>query len=245
MKVTTDGWLQSEPGGAKVTRLPTVRLVKLSVPKPVALVWHATGGVGGPRFAEGLARRIQTYRRGVDRAASWHIVIAAGTGEVFQSAPLNIGTWHVGRAGTIEGVHHPYINRVTIGVELENAGGLIKVSESFYAHPFWLNREKRIPHPGCRVPKERVRFHEGRPYDRFTDAQAATARELISALAEHFDWSPKAFEYAHADFGAPEKTDPGPLWMVARLPGVLSEAFTGEGPTVVTGPPIFDREASP
>ena len=245
MKVGIDGWLQSEPGGAKVTKLPTVRVVKLSLAKPAALVWHATGGVGGPRFAEGLARRIQTYRRGIDRPVSWHLVIAAGTGDVFQSAPLTVGTWHVGRPGTIDGVAYPYINRVTIGVELENAGSLIKIGDSFYAHPYWLNREKRLPHPGCRVPIERVRYHNGRAYDRFTDAQADTARELVAALSQHFGWQPKAFGYAHADFGAPEKTDPGPLWMKARLPWVLSDAFTGDGPTVVTGPPVFEGRATP
>lgn len=244
MKVSQDGWLQGGPGGAKVTKLPTVRIVKLSVPKPCGLVWHATGGVGGPRFVEGLARRIQDYRRGIDRAASWHIAIAAGTGDVFQSAPVSVGTWHVGRPGTIDGVAYPYINKVTIGVELENAGPLRKMGEAFYAHPYWLNVEKRIAHPGCRVPLERVRYHQGRPYDMFTEALSKSATELVAALSLHFGWGPSAFGYAHADFGAPVKTDPGPLWMKARLPRVLTDAFTGDGPTVVTGPPEFDERTS-
>jgi hypothetical protein len=245
MRVTPDGWLQGDPGGAKVTRLPTVRIVKLSQPKPCGLVWHATGGVGGPRFAEGLARRIQTYRRGEDRPASWHIVIAAGTGEIFQSAPVTVGTWHVGRPGAIDGVLYPHINTVTIGVELENAGPLLKIGNSFYAHPFWCDLERRIPHPGCRVPLDSVRQHNGHFYDGFTDGQAKTAKELVIALSQHFGWHPKAFCHAHADFGAPVKTDPGPMWMTTRLPSVLSDAFTGDGPTVVTGPPNFDERASP
>jgi hypothetical protein len=239
MIVTKDGWLQGEPNGPRVVRYPTIRTTPLAPPAPRALVWHATGGVGGPRFAEGLARRIQTYRRGVDRAASWHILIARKSGDIYQSAPITMGTWHVGKPGTIAGVFYPHINNVSIGVEIENAGPLVHVGGAYYAHPFWLDATKRIPDPHCRVPIERVRAFEGRRYDTFTEAQTATAAELVAALANHLRWSAAEFMHCHAEFGAPLKTDPGPLWMKVFLPRVLSDVFTGDGPTIVTGPPDF------
>ncbi|MFH0900566.1 MAG: hypothetical protein V2A73_08045 [Pseudomonadota bacterium] len=70
------GWLISEDSSVRVIRLPTVRRCQLEVPAPLGMVWHWTGGAGGPGFAESLCRRIQRYRRGIDRPASWHLLIA-------------------------------------------------------------------------------------------------------------------------------------------------------------------------
>lgn len=243
MLVDKNGWLHGEPRGVKVFHYPTVRTTALLPPGPRALVWHCTGGVGGPRYAEGLARRIQGYRRGVDRAASWHMVIARASGNVFQSAPLTAGAWHVGRPGIIDGVAYSHINKVTIGVELENAGPVAKIKGGFYTHPYWLDRQTRKPDPRCFVPAARVRSFDGRSYDDFTEAQVAGATELVAALAAHFGWDASAFTHDHAEFAAPVKTDPGPLWMKVFLPRVLSNALTGDGPTVVTGPPDFGCES--
>jgi len=248
MRVGGDGWLQPERGGAPVVQLPSVRTSPLVPSGALAVVWHATGGVGGPRFAEGLARRIQTYRRGVDRPASWHVLISA-TGTLFQNAPFSVGTWHVGRPGVIAGMRHPSVNAVTIGVELENAGPLVQVQGAFYAWPYWLDRSTRKPDPRCRIAPTRVTRHAGRAYDAFTAAQLASARELIQSLARDRGWGPDAFRYCHSDFAAPAKTDPGPLW-TATLPALLEAAFDVAPPaadgeqdiTIVTGPPVFDPE---
>ncbi|MDX2087860.1 MAG: N-acetylmuramoyl-L-alanine amidase [Kofleriaceae bacterium] len=243
MIVTPDGWLVSD-GGATVVRLPTVRTTPLAQGGPRALVWHATGGVGGPRFAEGLARRIQSYRRGIDRAASWAILLPRAGRTLYQSAPLTVGTWHVGRPGVIEGVTYPHINKVSIGVELENAGPLARIGGAYFAHPYWLDAKKRVPDPRCRVPVERVVTYSGRAHDAFTQDQVTIARELVSVLAAHFSWGAAQFLLSHGDFASPAKTDPGPLWMKRHLPRLLSDIFTGDGPTIVTEPPEPESSAA-
>jgi N-acetyl-anhydromuramyl-L-alanine amidase AmpD len=226
MRVDEKGWLQREPADGPITHLPTVRISRQAPGGPVGLVWHATGGVGGLRYAEGLARRIQTYRRGVDRAASWHVCIAA-SGAVFQSAPFTVATWHVGRPGIIDGVQHPSINAVTIGVELENAGPLVRVQGGFYAWPHWLNRQAGKPDPRYRVDAERAVSSGKHAYDDFPERQLASARALVRAVAAYRDWGPDACRHCHADFAAPTKTDPGPIW-TGLLPGLLQSAFEGK-----------------
>jgi hypothetical protein len=102
MRLDDEGWLVAEEGDPAVARYPTVRRSPLVVPAPLGIVWHWTAGRGGPGFAEALARRARTYRRGIDRAASWHVLIAKDGG-IHQSAPFTVGTWHVGRPGVIAG----------------------------------------------------------------------------------------------------------------------------------------------
>ncbi len=91
MKIDKEGWLEPGDGDPKVTRLPTIRTYRLLVPAPLGIVWHWTAGRGGPGFAEALARRAQTYQRGIDRAASWHVLVARD-GAIYQSAPFLVGT---------------------------------------------------------------------------------------------------------------------------------------------------------
>ena len=235
MRVDPDGWLQAEPGGPSVVHLPTVRTTPLGPEGTLGLVWHATGGVGGPRFAEGLARRIQTYRRGIDRPASWHLLISAEDGTIFQSAPITVGTWHVGRPGVIAGVPRRNVNAFTIGVELQNAGPLVEVDGVFYAWPFWLDPARQKPDPRYRVAAERVGRVCGRAYDAFTPAQVTSARSLVEALARHRGWGPDAFRHLHSDFAAPVKTDPGDLWK-ERLGDLLDSAFgAGRSPAQELG----------
>lgn len=223
MRVDEKGWLQRESVDPAIQHFPTIRTCRLAPGGPLGLVWHATGGVGGLRFAEGLARRIQNYRRGVDRPASWHVLIAA-SGTIFQSAPLTVGTWHVGRPGVVGGTNHPSVNAVTIGVELENAGPLVRVQGGFYAWPHWLDRERGKPDPRYRIAAERVAYVDKHAYDAFPALQIASARALIRAIAKDKAWGQDAFRHCHADFAAPTKTDPGPLW-TSLLPDLIEAAF--------------------
>lgn len=254
MRLDAHGWLKAEPGDTPVIHLPTVRTRVLATGGPLGLVWHATGGVGGPRFAEGLARRIQTFRRGIDRPASWHVLISA-VGAIYQSAPFTVGTWHVGRPGLIAGVQCSNINSVTIGVELENAGPLLQIQGAFYAWPYWLDRVRHRPDPRYRIESARVARIGAHAYDAFPPPQIASAYELVVAIARNKGWSADAFRHCHSDFAAPKKTDPGELWK-AILPALLDAAFktapssepADNDITVVTGPPNFepdDQETPP
>lgn len=222
MLLDEDGWLIAEEGGARVVRLPTVRTCALEVATPAGLVWHATGGVCGPRFAESLARRIQRYQRGTDRPASWHVCIGKD-GTVFQSAPVTRGAWHVGRPGVVGGRHFASVNRATIGVELENAGPLVARGGRYFAWPYFVDGDHRRPDPRLRIDEKRVDERRCLPFDGFPPAQIAAATELAGSLAAYFRWGRTALSYAHAHFAAPRKTDPGPLWMEELLPGILGE----------------------
>jgi N-acetyl-anhydromuramyl-L-alanine amidase AmpD len=118
LAVDEDGWLV----GQGVERVPSVRHSPLSGRTPIAIVWHYTATDHGT--ARALARRIRSYRKGVDRAASWHVCIAHD-GVLWQSVPFLRGAWHCGR-GAIEG-HR--VNRCSVGVELEGRGDSFPASQ--------------------------------------------------------------------------------------------------------------------
>lgn len=78
------GWLW----GPAVERHPSVR--HSARPHGVSsVVWHATSCAPGTP----LWRRIRTYRPGVDRAASWHVIVEAD-GRIYQSVSLERAAWH-------------------------------------------------------------------------------------------------------------------------------------------------------
>lgn len=238
MRVDGDGWLVSEDGEPRVVRYPTVRTCPLAVPEPLGIVWHWTGGRGGPGYAERLAQRAQLYRRGLDRAASWHVLIAKD-GTVFQSAPFGVGTWHVGRPGVLAGRRFENVNRATVGCELENAGRLRKVGHRFYCWPYFTNPAAPAPERRadgrCAVDEGRAVVVPGQgTFDAFPPEQEAAAARLLGALALRFGWTREACAYGHRDFTT-HKEDPGPLWAELVLPRVLDAAF-GAAPTAARAP---------
>jgi N-acetyl-anhydromuramyl-L-alanine amidase AmpD len=156
-------------------------------------------------------------------------VLIAKDGTVFQSAPLTRGAWHVGRPGVVNGQRFESVNRATIGVELENAGPLVVRAGQYYAWPYFVDGARRHPDPRLRIAESRVDERRGLPFDGFPPAQIAAATELAGSLAAYFRWGATALSYAHADFAAPHKTDPGPLWMEELLPGVLGELGLAAG----------------
>ncbi|HEY0714890.1 MAG TPA: peptidoglycan recognition family protein [Polyangia bacterium] len=230
MSLTIDrnGWLVSDAKVSRVFYVPTVRTTALDTRAPVGIVWHTTGGVGGRGSAERLVQRIQTYRKGVDRPASFHLLIERN-GTVYQCAPFSVGTWHVGRAGEVGGRHFANVNRATIAVELENAGTLITVRDGFYTWPFFANpgapAQERRPDPRCLVGRTRAAlFADGRFYDGFPPAQLAAAADVLQACVRRYRLTRAAAGHGHGDFTS-GKTDPGALWMRGILPRLLDSAF--------------------
>lgn len=176
LEVDGEGWLV----GRGVRRLPSVRHSSLSVPTPIALMWHYTAT--DPGTAGSLAKRIQTYRSGHDRAASWHVCVGVD-GTLWQSVPFLRGAWHCAR-GVVE--HRRWhgdrfmwdydvadshrINACAIGVELEGHGKT------------------------------------------FSNPQVAGAMRLLGAVVEAYQIHPTMAVLAHSHFDPSRRRDPGPVW---------------------------------
>jgi hypothetical protein len=243
MKIDGKGWLEVEDGDPFVKRYPTVRTYQLTTPAPLGLVWHYTADPGGPSFSELLVRRVQTYRRGVDRPASWHVLIAKD-GAVYQSAPFTVGTWHVGRSGVIAGRLFDNINRATVGCELQNAGRLKMIGERVYCWPYYVNpqapQSERRPDPHYELELDRVVVTKEGLFDAFTAAQEASATALLRALAKCYGWTREVSAYGHVDFDPQRKEDPGPVWAKTILPRLLDQVFGG-GAVASTAPSGTDH----
>jgi N-acetyl-anhydromuramyl-L-alanine amidase AmpD len=228
MMVDDKGWLISASGDPVGKQFPTVRTYSLATPGPLGIVWHTTDERGGPGYAEALARRIQTFRRGVDRPASWHLLVAKN-GAIYQSAPFTVGTWHVGKPGIIAGRRFANVNHATIGCELENAGRLKRLGNQVYCWPYFVNPSapvfERRPDPRCAIPLDRAVATRAGLFDMFTPAQEASAAVIVRALATRFGWTREVCGYGHVDFDPQNREDPGPLWKATYLPRVLDRVF--------------------
>jgi N-acetyl-anhydromuramyl-L-alanine amidase AmpD len=110
LEVDAEGWLV----GVGVERVPSVRHSPLSTPHgPIAIVTHYTAVKPGVP----LWNRIRKYKRGVDRAASWHLLIEE-SGAIYQSVSFLRGAWHCAK-GRIDG-HR--VNACSVGIELAGFG---------------------------------------------------------------------------------------------------------------------------
>jgi N-acetyl-anhydromuramyl-L-alanine amidase AmpD len=228
MMVDDTGWLISAYGDPAGKQFPTVRTYLLAIPAPLGIVWHTTDERGGPGYAEALARRIQSFRRGVDRPASWHLLIAKD-GAIYQSAPFTRGTWHVGKPGVIAGRRFGNVNHATIGCELENAGRLKRLGDQVYCWPYFVNPKapvfERRPDPRCAILLDRAVATRAGLFDAFTPAQEASAAVILRALVAHFGWTREVCAYGHVDFDPQNREDPGPVWTLTYLPRILDRVF--------------------
>lgn len=107
LEIDEDGWLS----GINVHVVPSVRHSPLDprLDGPIAIVWHTTAVKPGVPLWD----RIRKYRRGVDRPASWHLLIEED-GIIHQSVPFERGAWHCA-TGTIDGFRP---NRCSVGIEM-------------------------------------------------------------------------------------------------------------------------------
>lgn len=109
--INQDGWLE----GAIV--VPSVRHSPLDTELPLCIVHHATSTKAS---VAALARRIRSYKAGVDRAASWHLIVGKD-GRITQSVPFTRGAWHCRGNVKFAGMMFR-TNRVSIGIEWEHEG---------------------------------------------------------------------------------------------------------------------------
>jgi N-acetyl-anhydromuramyl-L-alanine amidase AmpD len=178
-----------------------------------------------------LARRIREatgFRGARSDNRACHLIVGTD-GMLHQCASFLVAVWHIEASGTVAGNHYEAINRVTLGIEIENAGRLVP-NEGPLSTAEGPPLGARVPGPA--KPSLRVAggvdvAGRGR-FAPFTRAQEDAAVSLVRALAAAYALPPEAFEYGRSSFGAPSQESPGPLWMEQSLPRVLRRAFAAE-----------------
>lgn len=240
---------------------------KLVGGKPVGIVWHWTGGSAdfkdGPDPAKnkmGMAPWLKDYmvKEVVDptRKASWNFFLDRH-GTLFQHASIYKPTWTHGGYSRVfvpvsgdTGVMSPPLdpNRALLGIEMENAGRLLKQGDNWYRWPYFkqanetctgramcgekeaeanaLSGKAKFQDTYIVNPKRAITMPNGKTFDAYTQAQIKTATELAKALKDALGWtSPKQLHYSHQQFAPKQKIDPGDLWMDGILPQMEVNVF--------------------
>lgn len=172
------------------------------------------GEVIAPRFliahytAAGSAKSAIDWFRDPASRVSAHLVIARD-GKITQLVPFNRAAWHAGRSrwGSLSG-----LNRYSIGIELDNAGQLIRSGGR------WVSPLTRRQYPDREVT---VAPHKHDPpgaepcgWHAYTPQQIDAALECGLALFAHYRL---ADVLGHDDIAPGRKRDPGPDFPLGSL----------------------------
>jgi hypothetical protein len=235
--------------------------------KAAGIVWHWTGGSADFKDGSdpaknrmGMAPWLKDYmlKEVVDpgRSASWNFFLDRH-GTLFQHASIYKPTWTT--CGNTLPVYKPvtentgvmvpvHVNRALLGIEMENAGRLLKQGDNWYRWPYYKQAnesctgksmcgEKEAEYNALsgkakfedayRInPKRAITMPNGKTFDAYTQAQIKAATELARALKEALGWvSPKQIHYSHQQFVPKQKIDPGDLWMDGILPQMEVNVF--------------------
>lgn len=160
------------------------------------LIIHFTAGRSAISSARYLARP--------DIRASAHLVIGRA-GEVYQLVPFDKVAWH---AGTSQYGGRSGYNKYSIGIELDNAGPLVKTGNQYQA---WF---------GTRYPASDV-IHathknetRARYWHTYTEQQLETLSLVSQLIVEKYNLKDIL---GHDDISPGRKQDPGPAFDLARF----------------------------
>ena len=155
---------------------------------PDTIVMHYTGG--------GDARSSALYLADPATKASAHVVVARD-GQIFQLVPFDKRAWHAG-ASALAGREH--VNAFSIGIELANAGRLIRRDDRWFT---WFGHE---------IPQAEVYVFLGKEgptyWHAYTPLQLRMAARICQLLARRY---PISRLVGHSDITA-RKQDPGPAF---------------------------------
>lgn len=218
MHIDAAGWLvEDDEADFPVIRIPTKRTTALEqgLSGPAGVVLHTTDDPPGPRYLENLCKRIQDFPIGLAHQASFHLGLGR-FGAIYQTAPMTLGTWHCRGQGRVAGKWR-WVNRSTVGIEIEAAGRLKLVDGQWRAYD-WTD-PKRV------VDAETVEKVPGDGYfQRHTPEQEDMLVAIWRAGAARFGWTRDVVAYSHKQFDPKRREDPGPLVM-RRVPALLERAF--------------------
>jgi N-acetylmuramoyl-L-alanine amidase len=181
------------------------------------------GGKIAPRYlifhytASASAESAVRWLCGPAARASAHLVLGRG-GEIVQLAPFNVETWHAGKS---RWAGHSGLNGCSIGVEIANAGRLVRsdgVLRTWY---------------GATVPDGEVlrarHKHEDAPayWHAYTALQLERALGLARCLAAAYEL---ADILGHEDISPGRKSDPGPAFPLEKIRAAVLDRAAESGP---------------
>lgn len=152
-----------------------------------------------------------------ESGVSAHLVIARD-GAITQLAPFDRATWH---AGVSAWNGRENLNRFSIGIELDNAGRLIKKAGR------WTDRlgnaypEEEITEAVHRLEKTPSGWHI------YPEVQLRKLAGVVKALIRAY---PLKAILGHDDISPDRKTDPGPAFPMARFRRIFHDIKTGSAP---------------
>ncbi|MCC7549833.1 MAG: N-acetylmuramoyl-L-alanine amidase [Burkholderiales bacterium] len=158
---------------------------------PSCLVLHYTAG-------RSLDSSVAHFMRPAAQASA-HLVVGRD-GRVVQLVPFNRSAWHAGRS-TWKGLQG--LNQHSIGIELDNAGRLVRSGAGYRA---WFQEV----YPAADVVTARHRNEQADAcWHAFTDVQVETALDIAVALVRAY---PLGEILGHDDIAPGRKCDPGPAF---------------------------------
>lgn len=164
--------------------------------QPDTLVIHYTAGKNAESSANYLCNK--------DVQASAHLVIARD-GKVFQLVPFDTIAWHAGKSAY---AGREWLNKYSIGIELDNPGPLEKVGEEFQS---WF---------GSRYSANDVLYathrNETSPtyWHTFTEKQIEICQQICKLLMEKYGIKTIV---GHEEIAPQRKRDPGPAFPLDKL----------------------------
>ena len=157
------------------------------------LVLHSTIGSGALSSALYLSRP--------DTAVSAHVVIGRDA-EIFQLLPFDVKAWHAGKSAHAGRTN---LNGCSIGIELDNAGELQRVGDSYYSI---FGQEYYSDQVYVTIVGGRARY-----WHAFTETQLVAVEEICRLLKACYGIR---YLVRHSDITA-RKRDPGPAFPFESL----------------------------
>lgn len=197
-----------------------------------------TGGTYQPQYlvvhytaATSASSAISWFKSAVAQASA-HLVIGRD-GAVTQCAPFNVVTWHAGKSQW-KGLNG--LNKYSIGIELVNAGRLIKSGDRFICAV-----DRKVIDPEDVIWAKHKNESKEDYWQEYTAQQMEVASEITALLVKHYGLIDVL---GHEDISPIRKSDPGPAFPMSsfrsramgRADETQDEYETGTALNIRSGP---------
>jgi len=162
------------------------------------IIIHYTAGSSAISSAHYLAKG--------DLKASAHLVIGQA-GDIYQLVSFDTISWH---AGTSYYKGRSSFNHFSIGIEIDNAGELVKVGDTYQSYFGKIFTEDEI----IKAPHRNDSSKKIRYWQKYTDIQLQLVEEICKLLIDKYDIK---YILGHEEIAPDRKIDPGPAYPLDEL----------------------------